>query len=78
MGVEMKTDIQTWRKAFKNMRGDWENKRAKTGDAAFAALERLMPGLEDMWYKIREFERRIRYLENEIEKLKSISRKESR
>ena len=52
------------------MRDDWKNQRVKTGNAAFAALEKLMPGLEDMWDDIRELELRINELENEIEQLK--------
>jgi len=67
----MKTDIQTWKKYFAEVRDNWETQRTKTGDAAFAALERLMPGLEDMWYDIRNCELSVRDLEDEIDRLKS-------
>jgi hypothetical protein len=69
----MKTDIQTWRQHFAAMRKDWNNQRTKTGDAAFAALERLMPGLEQMWYDLRDFEQRLRKLENESRQSKASS-----
>ena len=62
----MKTDIETWKKAFSEIRADWNNQQTKTGDAAFAALERRLPGLEQMWYDLRDFEQRIRAVEDKM------------
>ena len=73
----MKTDIQTWKKYFREMREDWEANRTKTGDAAFAALEALMPGLEKMWYDVRDFEVRLRTAESEIDKMNLGSSREA-
>jgi len=73
----MKTDIKTWKRHFRKMRDDWEIQHAKTGDAAFAALEMLMPGLERMWYDLRDCELSVRDLKDEIDRLKSELGKES-
>jgi hypothetical protein len=53
------------------MRDDWDSQRTKTGDAAFAALERLMPGLKQMWYDLCDFEQQLGALRAEVDHMKS-------